>query len=138
MLPPPFGIARPRPARECYVASYRAEDDDRWVDGDELRCDLVVIDAGPEDDDGAVDAGDRRRRGDPQVVTVQALANLILVVVKDAREFLGGETRGEEVLRRDVCGEDEVPPFVVRQSSRKGRRVLGKAVVPVIFFSHDI
>ena len=65
-------------------------------------------------------------------MTVQALANLILVVVKDAREFLGGETRGEEVLRRDVCGEDEVPPFVVRQPSRKDRRVLGKAGVPAL------
>ena len=78
--------------------------------------DLVVVNTGPENDDGAIDAFDGRRRPHEEVVAVQPLSIFILIVVEDGREPFGGQARREEVLRRDVGREDEVPRLVVREA----------------------
>ena len=65
-------------------------------------------------------------------MAVEALADLILIVVENAREFFGGEASRQEVLCRDVCGEYEVPLFVFCEASSEGRRILKNAVVPAL------
>ena len=65
-------------------------------------------------------------------MAVEALADLILIVVENAREFFGGEASCQEVLCRDVCGEYEVPLFVFCEVSSESRRILEDAGVPAL------
>ena len=62
----------------------RPENNYSRVDIEELLGDLVVVNTGPENDDWAVNTGDRRWREDPKVVTVEALVDLVWIIVEDS------------------------------------------------------